>query len=471
MSTSEMKFICRRFFLVAIWFAGLFSLAGFTQPASLPDFRGLVRNEGATVVNIQAERAPLPVGAGEGAELPEWLKRLQPDHPGVPDFPSDDSPAVGSGFILSSDGYILTNAHVIDGASAIRVRLNDKRDFSAQLIGADIDSDVALIKIPVNDLPAVRLGDPDALEVGEWVVAIGSPFGFEQSVTAGIVSARGRVFAQESYVPFIQTDVAINPGNSGGPLFNLKGEVVGINSQIYSRTGGFMGVSFAIPIDLAMRIADQLKSSGQVRRGRIGVSIQEVTPPIARAFSLDRLEGALVGVVEPDSPAARAGVVSGDVISRFDGVLVRGSDDLPRIVGAVEPGKTVVMDVWRTGERLELPVTVGAWVQNSALDQPQTMPKAVPPRLGLDVTEPGRGELVGLGARSGLLVARAIGPAARAKLAPGDLLVAVVRNAQRLPLKSVGALDEAIAVLDDGEALVLLVQRGAGRSYVSVEPR
>lgn len=455
--------------------AGLFSLwlvatSVAAQMSALPDFRDLVKSEGATVVNIQAEREATPAETGE-AELPEWLRRLQPEHPGFPAVPEDDAPSVGSGFVLSSDGYILTNAHVIDGASTIRVRLNDKRNFAAQLIGADIDSDVALIKIPVNDLPAARLGSPDGLEVGEWVVAIGSPFGFEQSVTAGIVSARGRVFPQESYVPFIQTDVAINPGNSGGPLFNLQGEVIGINSQIYSRTGGFMGVSFAIPIDLAMRIADQLKASGQVRRGRIGVSIQEVTPPIARAFSLDRLEGALVGVVEPDSPASRAGVRSGDVVARFDGVLVRGSDDLPRIVGAVEPGKTVVMEVWRAGERLELPVTVGAWARTETVDVPLVENKPLAPRLGLGVVEPTRAQLLGLGASAGLLVEHAIGPAARAKLVPGDLLVAVVREARRMPLNRLGALDDAISVLEDGEALVLLVQRGAGRSYVSVEPR
>lgn len=456
--------------LLGVCVAVLVSVPVSAQSVSLPDFRLLVREEGATVVNIQAERSEPAMSVGS-AELPEWLKRLQPDHPGMPELPSDGTPAVGSGFVLSDDGYILTNAHVIDGANLIRVRLNDKRDFTAQLIGADIDSDVALIKIPANDLPVARLGNPDALEVGEWVVAIGSPFGFEQSVTAGIVSARGRVFPQESYVPFIQTDVAINPGNSGGPLFNLKGEVVGINSQIYSRTGGFMGVSFAIPIDLAMRIADQLKSSGAVRRGRIGVSIQEVTPPIARAFSLSRLEGALVGVVEPDSPAARAGVVSGDVIVRFDGVLVRGSDDLPRIVGAVEPGTSVVMEVWRAGSLHELPVTVGVWTPSALVEQPVMMPKALPPRLGLNVKEPARAELVGLGAKTGLLVEQAIGPAARAKLIQGDLLVAAVRDAKRIALDNVQALDEAISVLEDGEALVLLVQRGTGRSYVSLESR
>ncbi|QID17768.1 Do family serine endopeptidase [Nitrogeniibacter mangrovi] len=451
-----------------LWLICLPALAG---AADLPDFRALVRAEGATVVNIQADRPSLAdtETAGSSGGIPEWLKRLEPEHPDVPEPRDDEGPAVGSGFILSQDGYILTNAHVIDGASALRVRLNDKRAFRAAVVGADRDSDIALIKIDATGLPVVRLGDPEALEVGEWVVAIGSPFGFEQSVTAGIISARGRVFPQESYVPFIQTDVAINPGNSGGPLFNLKGEVVGINSQIYSRTGGFMGVSFSIPIDLAMRIADQLKSSGEVRRGRIGVSIQEVTPHIARAFALDRLEGALVGTVEPDSPADRAGVKSGDVIVRFDDVVVRGSDDLPRIVGAVKPGSEVSMDIWRQGKRMSMPVTVGVWQHDSDTMMVPMQSRPEPPHLGLDVSVPNRAELVGRGARAGLLVEAASGPALAANLAPGDLLVATVRNGRLNSLGSVEALDVAIRSLADGEALVLLVQRGGGRSYVAIE--
>ncbi len=440
--------------------------------SSLPDFRALVRREGAKVVNIQAEREPASANApAHEVQIPDWLRRIQPDHPDMPGIPDEGGPAVGSGFILSEDGYILTNAHVIDGASTLRVRLNDKRDFTARLVGADADSDVALIKIDARALPVVTLGNPDALEVGEWVVAIGSPFGFEQSVTAGIVSARGRVFPQESYVPFIQTDVAINPGNSGGPLFNLRGEVIGINSQIYSRTGGFMGVSFAIPIDLAMRIADQLKSGGTVRRGRIGVSIQEVTPPLARAFALDRLQGALVGMVEPDSPSDKAGVRTGDVILRFDGVLVRASDDLPRIVGAVSPGARVDMDIWRDGTQLTLPVTVGRWESaHVAAVRPQQS-RALPTRLGLEVTEPTRAALVGMGARSGLLVDDAKGPAASANIGAGDLIVAAVRGGKLQALDRIETLDTAINALADGEALVLLIQRGGGRSYVTVERR
>lgn len=458
-----------RLLRVALTLIGAMLVSGVAWAQSgLPDFRALVRSEGASVVNIRAERrAEAMVGQG----LPDWLRRLQPDHPSIEEQEPERAPAVGSGFVISDDGFILTNAHVVADADSLRVRLNDKRDFDARIIGTDPDSDVALIKIDAQALPVARLGDPDALEVGEWVVAIGSPFGFEQSVTAGIVSARGRVFPQESYVPFIQTDVAINPGNSGGPLFNLAGEVVGINSQIYSRTGGFMGVSFAIPIDLAVRIAEQLKSGGTVRRGRIGVSIQEVTPPLARAFSLARFEGALVGVVEPGSPADEAGVRSGDVILRFDGVQVRASDDLPRIVGAVLPGSRVQMDLWRGGERMSVPVTVGSWESEAVVAPPRMSVAEVPPRLGLALSEPNRAELVGRGAQSGLLVDAARGPAERANIAPGDLLVAAVRDGRHQSLTSIEVFDAAIGRLDDGEALVLLVQRSGGRSYVSVAPR
>jgi serine protease Do len=439
--------------------------------ALLPDFRALVRAEGPKVVNIQAERQSLPVGPVADERLPDWLKRLQPEHPELPAEPQDDRPSVGSGFILSEDGYILTNAHVIDGASVLRVRLNDKRDFAARVIGADKDADIALIKIEARDLPVVRLGEPDALEVGEWVVAIGSPFGFEQSVTAGIISARGRVFPQESYVPFIQTDVAINPGNSGGPLFNLNGEVVGINAQIYSRTGGFMGVSFAIPIDLAMRIAEQLRSSGTVHRGRIGVSIQEVTPQLARAFALERLEGALVGMVEPDSPAAEAGIRPGDVILRFDQVVVRGSDDLPRIVGAVSPGERVPVVVWRQGEELQLETVVGEWARPTQVFMAPPPQRPMPARLGLEVVVPSRAELVGMGVNAGLRVKSSAGPAASARLEPGDLIVAAVKGGRQQRMRGVPDLDAAIAGLEEGEALVLLVQRGSSRSFVSIERR
>jgi serine protease Do len=280
-------------------------------------------------------------------------------HPrgGIPrDF---ENKSLGSGFIISGDGYILTNAHVVDGADEVTVRLTDKREFKARIIGADKRTDVALVKIEAAGLPAVKLADPGQLKVGEWVVAIGSPFGFDNSVTAGIVSAKGRSLPQENYVPFIQTDVAINPGNSGGPLFNMRGEVVGINSQIYSRSGGYMGVSFAIPIDVAMDIQSQLRASGKVSRGRLGVVIQEVSKELADSLGLSRAMGAVVNSVEKGGPAEKAGIEAGDVILKFDGKAINNSGDLPRLVGATRPGTRSTVQVWRKGTTREIAVSVG----------------------------------------------------------------------------------------------------------------
>lgn len=269
-----------------------------------------------------------------------------------------ESKSLGSGFIISADGHILTNAHVVDSADEITIKLTDKREFYAKVVGVDRKTDIALLKIEANNLPQVSPGDPNKLRVGEWVVAIGSPFGFENSVTAGIVSAKGRSLAQENYVPFIQTDVAINPGNSGGPLFNMKGEVVGINSQIYSRTGGFMGLSFAIPIDVAMDISNQLRVNGKVSRGKIGVVIQEVTKELAESFGLIRATGALVTLIQKGGPAEKAGLQVKDIILKFDGKIIYTSSDLPRIVGAVKPGSRVNAQVWRDGHSKEIVIAV-----------------------------------------------------------------------------------------------------------------
>ncbi|HAY09803.1 MAG TPA: protease Do, partial [Thauera sp.] len=311
-----------------VLFACLTAFGAPTWAASvaLPDFTRLVEKQGAAVVNVStrqarkaASRLPFQIPElNESDPMFDFFRKFIPRTPEAPGGDPDNQ-SLGSGFIISADGYILTNAHVIEEAEEILVRLADKREYSAEVIGADARSDVALIRIDASDLPHVVFGNPDALKVGEWVLAIGSPFGFEQSVTAGIVSAKGRSLPDENFVPFIQTDVAINPGNSGGPLFNLRGEVVGINSQIYSRTGGFMGLSFAIPIDLAMDIQQQLRASGRVQRGRIGVSIQEVTRALADSFGLMRAAGALVSAVEPEGPAARGGVEQGDIIVRFNG--------------------------------------------------------------------------------------------------------------------------------------------------------
>src|SRR5919198_730244 len=355
--------------VAALWLAA-FSLA---VQAQLPDFTRLVEEQGNAVVNIsttQAVRrsAALPQVPGmEDEEVLEFFRRFIPRQPGPgqgPQGPEGRAPrpesrSLGSGFIISQDGYVLTNAHVVEGADEITVKLTDKREYKAKVIGADRRTDIALIKIDATGLPAVRFGDPQKLKVGEWVVAIGSPFGFENTVTAGIVSAKGRSLPQENFVPFIQTDVAINPGNSGGPLFNLRGEVVGINSQIYSRTGGFMGLSFAIPADVALDVQRQLKEKGRVARGRIGVVIQEVTRDLASSFGLDRARGALVNQVEKGSPAEKAGIEPTDIITAFDGKPVESSSDLPRIVGATRPGSTATVEVWRKGATKKLALTVG----------------------------------------------------------------------------------------------------------------
>jgi serine protease Do len=328
----------------------------------LPNFASLVKQEGPAVVNVSTVQ-PMP--------------QLPPSMPGIPGLSPDDPAAeffrrfmppgeprqfeargLGSGFLISADGYILTNAHVVAEAEDVTVRLTNRREYKAKVIGADLRTDVALIKIDATGLPLVRVGDPNKLEVGEWVAAIGAPFGFENSVTAGIVSAKGRSLPEETYVPFIQTDVALNPGNSGGPLFNMRGEVIGINSQIYSQTGGYMGVSFAIPIDIAMEIGKQLRTGGKVVRGRIGVQAQELTAELAASFSLKEVQGALVALVEKGGPADKAGIVPGDVILQFDGKPVQTSADLARLVGETKPGTVVPVELWRKGASQAVRVTV-----------------------------------------------------------------------------------------------------------------
>src|SRR5690348_11108486 len=328
-----------------------------SRGAGLPDFTELYERQGPAVVSVdvtqtvrRSQRLP---DISEDDPFYEFFKRFGPIPRRAPerDF---EAQSTGSGFIVSSDGYIATNAHVIDDASEVTVRLSDRREFKAKVVGADKRSDVALLKIDAKDLPRVTIGDPDKLKVGEWVVAIGKPFGLENTMTAGIVSAKGRDLPQENLVPFIQTDVAINPGNSGGPLFNMRGEVVGINSLIYSRTGGYMGLAFAVPIDVAMNAVTQLKEKGRVTRGRIGVQIQELTKETADAFGLKNANGALVNNVEKDGPAAKAGVQSGDIILKVDGRDVRSSNDLPRIITAIRPGTKITLTVWRKGAQRDI---------------------------------------------------------------------------------------------------------------------
>jgi len=437
--------------------------------AGLPDFTGLVEKQAAAVVNISTTQiihnAQGIPNFPEGDPLFEFFRRFAPPMPR-----EQESQSLGSGFIFSADGYIMTNAHVVDSANKITVRLTDKREFVAKVIGADKRTDVALLKIEANNLPKITVGNPDKLKVGEWVVAIGSPFGFDSSVTAGIVSAKGRSLPQDNFVPFIQTDVAINPGNSGGPLFNMSGEVVGINSQIYTRSGGSMGLSFAIPIDVATQVAGQLRATGKVTRGRIGVSIQEVTRELADSFGLTKPNGALVSSVEKGGPADKAGIEVSDVIIKFDGRLVTDSIDLPRIVAATKPGNKVSVELWRKGAAKEVTIVVAAMSEDGKLAQTvkSTTDETVKliARLGIAVSELSREQLSELQSNGGLLVQDVKSQVARAAgLQHGDVLLAI----GNMPIRSLRQFEEMIAHVPKGRNVALLVRRGDNASYVAIK--
>ena len=445
----------------------LFVFVPVATAAQLPDFTELVEKQGPTVVNIsttQSVRGPLAPqipNLQEDDPFYEFFRRFVPS-PGPREFQSQ---SLGSGFIISTDGYILTNAHVVDAADEVTVKLNDKREFKAKVIGADRRTDVALIKIEASGLPAVRFGDPNRLKAGEWVAAIGSPFGFENSVTAGIVSAKGRSLPQENFVPFIQTDVAVNPGNSGGPLFNLRGEVVGINSQIYSRTGGFMGLSFAIPIDVASDIAQQLRASGKVTRGRIGVVIQPITKELAESFGLSKPAGALVNSVEKGGPADKAGIDSGDVILRFDGKAVTSSEDLPRIVGATRPGTKVTVQIWRNKAARDVQVVVAELQEDRAARQSRRgggKPPAAMSQYGMALADLSEAQRKELKIDGGVLVENAQGPATRAGIRRGDIILAV--NNQ--DVKSVEHFKELMRQFEKGRIVALLIRRGTNSLYI-----
>ena len=460
-----------------------FTAIAFGQGRELPDFVKLVEDQGGAVVNIsttQAVRRPanLPQIPGiEDEEVQEFFRRFIPrQQPGPQQGPQQgprpESRSLGSGFVITADGYILTNAHVIEGADEITVKLTDKREYKAKVIGADKRTDVALIKIePSAALPAVKFGDPSRLRVGEWVVAIGSPFGFENTVTAGIVSAKGRSLPQENFVPFIQTDVAINPGNSGGPLFNMRGEVVGVNSQIYSRTGGFMGLSFAIPIDVALDIQKQLRDKGHVSRGRIGVVIQEVSRDLATSFGLDRPRGALVNSVEKGSPADKAGIEATDIILKFDGKAVDASSDLPRIVGATRPGAKTELEVWRKGASRTLSLTVGELREErlASRDTPRAQKPAefAANRLGIVVSELSAKQKEELKLAGGLVVTE-VKPEARADVRRGDVLLTLVHKGRHTELKSTDQLNRLLAGLDKNAVITLQVRRGDAMAFVTV---
>ena len=450
----------------------------------LPDFTVLVDRVGPSVVNIRTiERVSSSQRSGPATpdeQMLEFFRRFGlPVPPGAAPRqqprqergPEVERPrGVGSGFVLSAEGFIMTNAHVVEGADEVVVTLPDKREFKAQVVGADRRTDVAVVKIEASDLMPVSIGDVSRLRVGEWVMAIGSPFGLENTVTAGIVSAKQRDTGD--YLPFIQTDVAINPGNSGGPLINMRGEVVGINSQIYSRSGGFQGISFAIPIDEAMLVADQLRTQGKVTRGRIGVAIDAVTKEVADSLGLPRAEGALIRGVENQSPAARGGIEPGDVILEFDGKKVEKSSDLPRIVGNTAPGKQAKVRLWRRGVSRELTVTVGAFAEEAVAqapaDQRTPEPQASPAmqNLGLSVRDLTAAEKRELQLEGGVWVASAQGPAARAGVREEDVIVGV-GNTQ---VRDVKALEAALAGLPKDRPVPVLIRRGDWAQYALIRP-
>lgn len=439
------------------------ALAGNTTEArTLPNFARLVREQGPAVVNISTTRTTrMGESDGEdGESIPddifaELLRRFFSQQ-----LPQEfQARTLGSGFILTDDGYVLTNAHVVADTDEILVRLTDKRQFKARIVGLDVRTDIALIKIDARNLPVVRMGDPNKLEVGEWVAAIGAPFGFENSVTAGIVSAKGRMFPEESYIPFIQTDVAVNPGNSGGPLFNLNGEVVGINSMIYSRTGGFMGLSFAIPIDLANDVAQQLRTKGRVVRGRLGVTAQGLTPELAESFGLKQAVGAVVTMVERDGPADRAGIRTGDVMVRVDDQPINEPADLGRIIAGSNPNTRITIALWRRGAMQEVTLTVGE--QDGMAAPHARRPEPRPDRLGLSVVDLTAAQRQLFGVEHGVLVRNAIGIAQRAGVRSADIIIAVNDG----PVTDLASFNRLIEK-SSGRSIALLIRRGASTLYV-----
>ena len=473
--------------IVAVLLLQLAPSPASAQPGrELPDFTELVERVGPTVVNIRtAERRNNEASAGGGEideQMREFFRRFgipipdrMPNMPGQPrrggpQQPDDSDPqprGVGSGFILSADGYVMTNAHVVDGADEVIVTLTDKRELKAKIIGADRRTDVAIVKIEAAGLPTVKIGDVSALKVGAWVMAIGAPFGLDNTVTAGIVSAKQRDTGD--YLPMIQTDVAINPGNSGGPLLNMRGEVVGINSQIYSRSGGFMGISFAIPIDEAIRVADQLRSTGRVIRGRIGVSIAPVTKEVAEAIGLGAPRGALVQGVEAGLPADKAGVEPGDIILKVDGKSVEKSGDLPRLIGSTKPGAKSQLQLFRRGQTKEVGVTVAEFEPDKprrtaqANAEPQAAP-AAKTAIGLAVADLTEAQKKELKLRGGVRVESVEGAAARAGVREGDVIV-TIDNTEVTDAKQFSA---QVAKLEKNKAVSVMVRRGNLTNYLVI---
>ena len=432
-----------------------------TGVRNLPDFTTLADQYGASVVNISVAKnnrkinAELP-GLDRDSPLYDFFRRFQGQAPEA----QAPSGGIGSGFIVGSNGIILTNAHVVANADEVTVKLTDRREFKAKVLGADTQTDVAVLKIEATGLPAVKIGNPDNVRVGEWAIAIGSPFGFENTVTAGIVSAKARSLPDGTFVPFLQTDVAVNPGNSGGPLFNMNGEVIGINSQIYSGTGGYQGLSFAIPIDVAVNVKDQLVQSGKVSRGRLGVTIQDVNQSLAASFGLKNPVGALVSSVEAGSPAEKAGIQPGDVVLKADDREIKRTLDLSGHIANLKPGTTARLEIWRKGAARTITVTAGE--MKSAKTAAVASPADDDNRLGVAVRELNADELKQGHLQNGLLVEDVSGPAARAGIRPGDVVLA----ANGTPVK--GVEDLRAQVNKSGKSVALLVQRDEARIFIPV---
>jgi len=447
----------------------------------LPDFTDLVEQVGSSVVNIRTLEKVRADGDNSGVdeEMQEFFRRFfgvpMPNVPrqsprpnGRPQDEEAQPRGVGSGFILTADGFIMTNAHVVDGADEVLVTLTDKREFKARIVGADKRSDVAVVKIEAIGLPAVRVGDTNRLKVGEWVMAIGSPFGLENTVTAGIVSAKQRDTGD--YLPLIQTDVAINPGNSGGPLINMRGEVVGINSQIYSRSGGYMGIAFAIPIDEAMRVSDQLRASGRVTRGRIGVQIDQVTKDVAESIGLGKAQGALVRNVESGSPAEKTGLEAGDIITRFDGKPIEKASDLPRLVGNTRPGTRSTLTVFRRGGSRDLNITIAELEPDKpvrkAVEQGKAKPSSTVQALGLAVSDLSEVQKKELKLKGGVKVDAATEAASRAGLREGDVILAIANT----EVGNVREFEVAVAKADRNKPVNVLFRRGQWAQYTLIRP-
>ncbi|GAB2718462.1 DegQ family serine endoprotease [Halomonas garicola] len=461
-----------------LWLCLLFvvTAGSAAQARDLPDFTQLVKDAAPGVVNIATSRTierrgGSPLHGFEGQDIPEIFRHFFGDRSPVPPGHgggrgrSQERQSLGSGFVISEDGYILTNAHVVEDADEILVRFNDRREMAAEVVGSDPKTDIALLSVDADDLPTLTLGDSDALEVGAWVAAIGSPFGFDHSVTSGIISAMNRTLPRDAYVPFIQTDVAINPGNSGGPLFNLDGEVIGINSQIFTRSGGFMGLSFAIPINVAMDVADQLRDEGRVDRGWLGVMIQPVSRDLAESFGMDKPGGALIADLDPDGPAAKGGLQAGDIILAVNDQEVTRSSTLPRLIGRVAPDETVELSLMRDGEKMTEKVALGSWPDSDqpSRDQSRNDSQA---RLGVEVGEIDDALRERLNVDGGVEV-RDVEPgsaAARAGIRPGDILVSIDHQS----VSTAKELSERVEALPDDRAIPLRLYRDGRSLFVAL---